>query len=139
MEIFLYIEFLKKYLQIKKFFFFGAGQIGSIFNPKIGDPQYQREGDTCASIINPIHFENPIYESELKPADLGINKDDWSHSFDQYGIQEITLEKFLFLLNKGTGENFHNESELNEIKIKSSLPIYLSSELVKERFTPGIV
>ena len=28
---------------------------------------------------------------------------------------------------------------LKEIKIKSSLPIYLSSELVKERFTPEIV
>ncbi len=117
-DIFIY-RVPQKVSSNKKFFFFGAGQIGSIFNPKIGDPQYQREGDMCASIINPIHFENPIYESELKPADLGINKDDWSHSFDQYGIQEITLDKFLFLLNKGTGENLNNESELNEIKIKA--------------------
>ena len=38
---------------------------------------------------------------------------------DRYGIQEITLDKFLFLLNKGTGENLNNESELNEIKIKA--------------------
>ena len=31
----------------KKFYFFGAGQIGEIFSPSKEDPQYQKEGDLC--------------------------------------------------------------------------------------------
>lgn len=103
----------------KKFYFFGAGQIGSIFQPKKGDPQYSREGDICAKIVNPIHFDHPIYESALLPSDLGLSKDNWGHAFNEYGIDQITLEKFLFLLNKGTGKDFNFEFDDNQIQTKA--------------------
>ena len=102
----------------KKFYFFGAGQIGEIFSPSKGDPQYQRDGDLCAKIINSIHFENRIYENDLIPSDLGSERKNWGHFFDQYGIDEVSLGKFLFLLNKGTGRNFYFEEESNEIRKK---------------------
>ena len=102
----------------KKFYFFGAGQIGEIISPSKEDPQYQREGDLCAKIINSIHFENRIYENDLIPSDLGSEKNNWEHFFDQYGIEEVSLAKFLFLLNKGTGKNFSFEEESNEIRKK---------------------
>ena len=108
----------QKSLSNKKFYFFGAGQIGEIFSPSKEDPQYQREGDLCAKIINSIHFENRIYENDLIPSDLGSEKNNWEHFFDQYGIEEVSLAKFLFLLNKGTGKNFSFEEESNEIRKK---------------------
>ena len=115
----------KKVSANKKFYFFGAGQIGTIFYPQVGDPQYQNEGDICAEISNPIHFDHPVYESDLIPSDLGSDRKNWSYAFDQYGIDEVTLEKFLFVLNKGSGENFHYEIEENEIKTKAHQKIII--------------
>ena len=40
----------------------------------------------------------------MKPKDLDGERDDWMHMFDQYGMDEIPLHKFLYLLNKGTGD-----------------------------------
>lgn len=109
----------KKVSHNKQFYFFGAGKIESIFYPDKNDPQFQNEGDICARISNSIHFENPIYESDLNPTDLRSSRENWAYAFDQYGIDEIKLSTFLFLLNKGTGEDFIYEKDDNEIKTKA--------------------
>ena len=114
-DIFIY-RVPKKVSKNKQFYFFGAGQIEKIFTLKEDDPKYLKEGDMCAKISNSIHFSHPIYESDLIPSDLGSDRENWEHAFDQYGIEEVTLDKFLFLLNKGTGDNFKYDEEDNEIK-----------------------
>ncbi len=50
---------------------------------------------------------------------MGSKKDNWEHFFDQYGMDEITLDKYLFLLNKGTGSDLNNKFDFNEIKIEA--------------------
>jgi len=68
----------KKVSHNKQFYFFGAGKIESIFYPDKNDPQFQNEGDICARISNSIHFENPIYESDLNPTDLRSSRENWT-------------------------------------------------------------
>lgn len=109
----------KKISHNKQFYFFGAGQIESIYYPDENDPQFQNEGDICAKLANTVHFNNPIYESELTPIDLGSKKDNWANTFDQYGIEEINLATFLFLLNKGTGKEFIYKEEDNVLQRKA--------------------
>tara|TARA_Y100000389_G_scaffold61722_1_gene57778 strand:+ start:267 stop:983 length:717 start_codon:yes stop_codon:yes gene_type:complete len=93
--------------------------IGEISHPKKGSPQYEEEGDVSAKILKPIHFDYPIYQNYLKPKDFNSDRSDWMYVFGQYGMDEITLDRFLFLLNKGTGKNYHHDEETNEIKTKA--------------------
>ena len=98
-----------------QFYFFGAGKIESMFTPEKGSPQFQEDGDVCAIISKPIHFPNPIFQKNIKPKDLDGERDDWMYMFGQYGMDEIPLEKFIYLINKGTGSSFEFDDEENKI------------------------
>ena len=108
----------------KQFYFFGAGKIDTIFYPEKDSPQYQEEGDVCARISNPIHFNQPVYQKNLKPQDFDSKRNDWMYTFGQYGMDEVPLDKFLFLLNKGTGKNYSYDQEENEISAKAHNKVF---------------
>ena len=86
-----------------------------MFTPEKGSPQFQEDGDVCAIISKPIHFPNPIFQKNIKPKDLDGERDDWMYMFGQYGMDEIPLEKFIYLINKGTGSSFEFDDEENKI------------------------
>ena len=108
----------------EQFYFFGAGKIDNIFFPERDSPHYQNEGDICAKISNPIHFNKPIYQSNIRPQNFGKEKRSWGHVFGQHGMDEVSLDTFLFLLNKGMGKNYSFDQEDNEIKIKAHNKVF---------------
>ncbi len=116
----------------KQFYFFGAGKIGEIFYPEKNSSQYSREGDICAKVINPIHFNYPIYEKHIKPKDFDSDRDDWMYIFGQYGMDEIKLDRFLFLLNKGTGQKYIFDDEENEIQINAHNKVIINDYSVPD-------
>ena len=107
-----------------QFYFFGAGKIESLFYPDKDSHQYQADGDICARISKPIHFKKPIYQKNIKPKDLDGKREDWMYMFDQYGMDEIPLDKFLYLLNKGTGDIQEFDEEENDIGAKAHNKIF---------------
>jgi putative restriction endonuclease len=122
-DLFIY-RISQKVSSNNQFYFFGAGKIDSIFYPDKNSPHYQQEGDVCAKISNPVYFNQPIYQKTLKPKDFESRRDDWMYTFGQYGMDEILLDKFLFLLNRGTGKNYSFDQEENEISVKAHNKIF---------------
>ena len=68
---------------------------------KLNNPDF-KEGDVFGNIIKPLEFNNSIFQSDLKPSDLDHKGPTWERCFDNYGIDDISLDKFLFILNKAT-------------------------------------
>ena len=122
-DLFIY-RISQKVSSNNQFYFFGAGKIDSIFYPDKKSPHYQQEGDVCAKISNPIYFNQHIYQKTLKPKDFESKRDNWMYTFGQYGMDEILLDKFLFLLNKGTGKDYSFDQEENEISVKAHNKIF---------------
>ena len=107
-----------------QFYFFGAGKIGTIYEANSESKPDFKEGDVFANIIKPIEFENSIFQDELKPSDLDHEGKNWERYFQNYGIDEISLDKFLFILNKGTNKDKRFDPEENEIQIKTRKKIF---------------
>lgn len=107
----------------KQFYFFGAGKIETISSLTKSDFHFQKEGDVCANISNPIHFDKPILQGDIRPLDLADssnNQDNtWSSVFNNNGMNEIIAKDFLFLLNLGIRKDFKFDRQENEIKIKA--------------------
>ena len=114
-----------------KFYFFGAGKIGNIYEADEESKPDFTEGDVFANIINPIEFENSIFQDELKPNDLDHKGKNWERYFQNYGIDEISLDKFLFILNKGTNKNQTFDLEENDIQVKVRKKIFQHEYKVK--------
>ena len=102
-----------------QFYFFGAGQVNAIYPTKKDSPQYKEEGDVSAEISNPISFNNRVVQLDSKPGDLDFNKGNWSNTFGQYGMDQIPLSRFLFLLNRGTGQKYSSDTEENKVGISA--------------------
>ena len=107
-----------------QFYFFGAGKIGTIYAANAESKPDFKEGDVFANIIKPIEFENSIFQGELKPSDLDHEGKNWERYFQNYGIDEISLDKFLFILNKGTNKDIKFDPEENEIQIETRKKIF---------------
>ena len=107
-----------------QFYFFGAGKIGTIYEANAESKPDFKEGDVFANIIKPIEFENSIFQGELKPSDLDHEGKNWERYFQNYGIDEISLDKFLFILNKGTNKDIKFDPEENEIQIETRKKIF---------------
>ena len=107
----------------KKFNFFGAGKIRKIseVNPK--EKNWGKNGDLVAQISKPVHFEKPIYQDQIRPSDLNdprkIKKDNWERFFNNYGMNKISRADFIFLLDKGLGDEYENDEKLNQIRIET--------------------
>lgn len=114
-DLFIY-RIPQKTSQNNQFYFFGAGQIGAIKAVKKNEENF-KEGDVFAEIINPIIFSSNIVQSELNPKDFDSEKGNWMYTFGQYGMDEIPLSRFLFLLNKGTNNQPIFNEEENKIGI----------------------
>ena len=107
-----------------QFYFFGAGKIGTIFEANSESKPDFKEGDVFANIIKPIEFENSIFQDNLKPSDLDHEGKNWERYFQNYGIDEISLDKFLFILNQGTIKDIKFDPEENEIQIETRKKIF---------------
>jgi len=94
--------------KIGEFYFFGAGRIFEVREAKPNDPQFTNDGDIFALLDNPIPFDNAITQSDISPSDLNDTrkapKSDWNHFFSQYGMKEIPLKDYCFLVDKGLGQ-----------------------------------
>ena len=55
----------------------------------------------------------------------------WERYFQNYGIDEISLDKFLFILNKGTNKNQTFDLEENDIQVKVRKKIFQHEYNVK--------
>ena len=104
-----------------KFYFFGAGRIEAIKDVKRGASNYNRKGDLEATISKPISFEKFIFQDQITPKELDdtrkLRSDTWTHFFHNYGMNKITREVFLYLLNLGINENIRIDNKTNSLKI----------------------
>lgn len=77
-----------------QFYFFGAGKFGMIH-------EYE-DGEMVADIHKSTIFKNPVLKSDLEDTEWNFKtrkRKDWQHFFNQYGMNKITKEDFLMLLN----------------------------------------
>ena len=108
----------------KQFYFFGAGIINTIeVADKLNNPDF-KEGDVFGNIIKPLEFNNSIFQSDLKPSDLDHKGPTWERCFDNYGIDDISLDKFLFILNKATDKKLDLDNEENKVQIQARKQIF---------------
>lgn len=105
-----------------KFYFFGAGRIESVTEVSPEASNFKKSGDLQASISNPVLFEKLIYQDQIHPSELNDTRkqkdDSWSHYFQNYGMNQILREEFIFLLNKGLGNKSLVDTEKNELRVK---------------------
>ncbi len=105
-----------------KFYFYGAGKIEKIIEVNSSKQTGHRKGDLVGDISKPVKFSKPIYQDEITPKDLHDRRKNkiasWQYFFDQYGINKIPKEDFLFLLEKGFGKKKNIVKEENNLKIK---------------------
>ena len=112
----------QKVSETNKFYFFGAGQIETIQELKPGSPNFKQLGDLEARISNPIIFNKSVFQDEIVPSDLHDTrkekKDNWEHFFNNYGMNQINADVFLFLLNRGLGNKKKTDEETNKLRIR---------------------
>ena len=104
-----------------KFYFFGAGKIESISEVSPDAINFKQSGDLQASISSPVLFDNFIYQDHIHPTDLNDTRkekdDSWNHFFNNYGMNQIDLDVFSFLLNKGINNNQNLDTETNKLRV----------------------
>ena len=111
----------KKVSENGKFYFFGAGKIESISEVSPDAINFKQSGDLQASISSPVLFDNFIYQDHIHPTDLNDTRkekdDSWNHFFNNYGMNQIDLDVFSFLLNKGINNNQNLDTETNKLRV----------------------
>lgn len=113
-SIFLYRQ-TKRSSKKRKFYFFGGGIVSSI--KKVDD-----DGNVEAIISNGFKFIEPVYEDNIKLDEINWTskvktKGKWAYFWNQYGMNEITKEEFLGIIDGVEcvdAEQFYKESFVAE-------------------------
>ena len=65
---------------------------------------FKKSGDLEATISKPVSFESFICQDQVTSADLNdarkIKDHSWNHLFNNYGMNHIRREEFIFLLKR---------------------------------------
>jgi len=104
-----------------KFYFFGAGKIESISEVFSGDVNFQQTGDLQALISKSVLFDKHIYQDQIHPSELNDTRkqkdNSWNHFFNNYGMNQIRKEDFLFLFNKGVSKTVKVDLKTNDLRV----------------------
>lgn len=99
-----------------QFYFFGAGKFGEI--------KEKENGEVKADITKPLIFTDYVLKSELNDVEWFFKKrtrDDWQYFFNQYGMNKITKNDFLMLLEHSTSGNLSGEILRKDFKAEKKI------------------
>tara|TARA_Y100000814_G_C12292476_1_gene388948 strand:+ start:71 stop:1006 length:936 start_codon:yes stop_codon:yes gene_type:complete len=104
-----------------KFYFFGVGKIEHISEVSPEAKNFKQSGDLQASISNPVLFDQFIFQDHIHPTDLNDTRkekdDSWNHFFNNYGMNQINLDVFSFLLTKGLNNKQQIDKLTNDLRV----------------------
>jgi putative restriction endonuclease len=119
-----------------RFYFFGTCKIKKIVVAKKSDKQWVRAGDQYALFEKCLLFDNHISQDQIQPNDLKNTKNkNWSGIFSQYGMNQISKEKFEFFLNLGTGKRVKTTRVQNQAKIDAHQQVLNGNYSVDDKET----
>lgn len=122
----------------KQFYFFGSGTVGKI--EKIDLDEYGKDNVIC-EINDPIRFTDIIFQNDSTLLNYEWKwktrnkKKGWGQFFNNYGMNEIPKEDFIFLKKKGTGTILDSDlNEQNNELVKSHKNFINQNHEVEDRF-----
>ncbi|MDE9452619.1 HNH endonuclease [Xenorhabdus bovienii] len=105
----------KKSSLTKKFHFFGAGKIGTMLDLfDKNDNSENKEKPVQAEIVESYPFQHYLYPEDLEDYEWKIKKrkpGTWMNFFNQYGMNRITKEDFIGVLDYSDGLYIYENKE----------------------------